>query len=154
MTIGGGLEIVLACDIAIAVPQAKFGLPEVKVGLTASGGLHRLARQLPIKHVMEIALTGALFDANQAKEFGLINRIAEPENLRETVTSLAEEILEGAPISVRATKQIIADGLTEASLQAAFSADYSVYEKMLTSDDAKEGSRAFLEKRQPKWKNR
>ena len=77
-----------------------------------------------------------------------------PENLRETVTSLAEEILEGAPISVRATKQIIADGLTEASLQAAFSADYSVYEKMLTSDDAKEGSRAFLEKRQPKWKNR
>ena len=152
--IGGGLEIVLACDIAIAVPQAKFGLPEVKVGLTASGGLHRLARQLPIKHVMEIALTGALFDANQAKEFGLINRIAESENLRETVMSLAEEILEGAPISVRATKQIIADGLTEASLQAAFSADYSVYEKMLTSDDAKEGSRAFLEKRQPKWKNR
>jgi crotonobetainyl-CoA hydratase len=152
--IGGGLEIVLACDMAVAVPGAKFGLPEVKVGLAASGGLHRLARQLPMKHVMEIALTGTLFDVDLAMKFGLINRIVEPQNLAEEVASLAEGLMESAPISVRATKQIIADGLKEASLQAAFSADYSVYEKMLASDDAKEGSKAFLEKRKPEWKNR
>ena len=152
--IGGGLEIVLACDMAVAVPNAKFGLPEVKVGLAASGGLHRLARQLPMKHVMEIALTGTLFDADQAKKFGLINRIVEPQNLADTVASLADGLFECAPISVRATKQIVAEGLKESSLQAAFSAEYSIYEKMLASDDAKEGSRAFLEKRKPNWKNR
>ena len=152
--IGGGLEIVLACDMAVAVPNAKFGLPEVKVGLAASGGLHRLARQLPMKHVMEIALTGTLFDADQAKKFGLINRIVEPQNLADTVASLADGLFECAPISVRATKQIVAEGLKESSLQAAFSADYSVYEEMLASDDAKEGSKAFLENRKPEWKNR
>ena len=152
--IGGGLEMVLACDLAVAVPNAKFGLPEVKVGLAASGGLHRMARQLPMKHVMEIALTGTLFDADQAMKFGLINRIVEPQGLADTVASLAEWLLECAPISVRATKQMIADGLAQPSLQAAFSAGYPVHEEMLASDDAKEGSKAFLENRKPEWKNR
>ncbi len=152
--IGGGLEIVLACDMAIAVSQAKFGFPEVKIGLAAYGGLHRLVRQLPMKHAMEIALTGTLFDAVQAMKFGLINRIAEPENLTETVMSLATELLECAPLSLHASKQMMVDGLAEPSLRAAFSARYSAYETMLTSDDAKEGSRAFLEHRKPVWKNR
>ena len=73
--IGGGLEIILACDLAIAVDTARFGLPEPKVGLAASGGLHRLARQLPLKRAMEIALKGQLFGAVEAKELGLINEI-------------------------------------------------------------------------------
>jgi crotonobetainyl-CoA hydratase len=152
--IGGGLEIVLACDMAIAVPQAKFGLPEVKVGLAAYGGLHRLVRQLPMKHAMEIALTGSLFDAAQAMKFGLVNRIVGPANLSETVMSLATEMLECAPLSLRASKQMMVDGLAEPSLRAAFSARYSAYETMLSSGDAKEGSRAFLEHRKPVWKNR
>ena len=152
--IGGGLEIVLACDLAIAVPHAKFGFPEVKVGLAAYGGLHRLVRQLPMKHAMEIALTGTLFDAVQAVKFGLVNRVVEPENLSETVMSLATALLDSAPLSLRASKQMMAEGLTEPSLKAAFSARYAAYETMLDSDDAKEGSRAFLENRKPVWRNR
>jgi len=152
--IGGGLEIVLACDLAIAVPHAKFGLPEVKVGLAASGGLHRLARQLPMKHAMEIALTGTLFDANQALAFGLVNRVVDAENLSETVVTLAKGLLDCAPLSLHASKQMMTDGLAKPSLQAAFSARYSAYEEMLVSEDAVEGSRAFLENRKPVWKNR
>ena len=75
--IGGGLEIILACDLAISVEQARFGLPEPRVGLAAKGGLHRLARQIPMKHAMKIALTGKLFDAQTALEYGLINQIVE-----------------------------------------------------------------------------
>ena len=73
--IGGGLEMILACNLAIVVETARFGLPEPKVGLAASGVLHRLARQLPLKRAMEIALKGQLFGAVEAKELGLINEI-------------------------------------------------------------------------------
>lgn len=152
--IGGGLELVLACDMAISVPHAKFGLPEVKVGLSAAGGLHRLARQLPMKHAMEIALGGNLFDAVQAKEYGLINHIVAAEDMRETVKKLAKGLLDCAPMSLRATKQMITEGLSQPSLDAAFGAAYPAYETMLASEDAKEGSKAFLERRKPDWKNR
>lgn len=152
--IGGGLELVLACDMAISVPHAKFGLPEVKVGLAAAGGLHRLARQLPLKHAMEIALGGNLFDAAQAKEYGLINRVVAAEDLSSTVAKLAEGLLDCAPMSLRATKQMMIEGLSQPSLDAAFGAEYRAYNAMLTSEDAKEGSEAFLERRKPDWKNR
>lgn len=152
--IGGGMEIVLACDLAIAVPDARFGLPEVRVGLAAAGGLHRLARQLPMKQAMQIALTGELFDAREAMRFGLINQIVEPENLSQAALALAGQLLEGAPLSVEASKQMIANGLGQPSLQAAFEAGYPAYDKMLNSEDAKEGSHAFLEKRKPTWKGR
>ena len=82
--IGGGLEIILACDLAIAVDTARFGLPEPKVGLAASGGLHRLARQLPLKWAMEIALKGQLFGAVEVQELGLINEIVPRQSLEDT----------------------------------------------------------------------
>jgi len=152
--IGGGLEIVLACDLAVAVPGAKFGLPEVKVGLAASGGLHRLARQLPMKHAMDIALSGRLFSAETARDYGLINQVVDADVLMDTVRGLANELLEGAPMALRATKQMMLEGLGAASLQAAFNAQYAEYDAMLKSADAVEGSAAFLENRKPVWKNR
>ena len=82
--IGGGLEIILACDLAIAVDTARFGVPEPKVGLAASGGLHRLARKLLLKWAMEIALKGQLFGAVEAKELGLINEIVPRQSLEDT----------------------------------------------------------------------
>ncbi len=82
--IGGGLEIILACDLAIAVDTARFGLPEPKVGLAASGGLHRLARQLPLKRAMEISLMGKLFDATTASDLGLINEVVPRKSLEKT----------------------------------------------------------------------
>ncbi len=152
--IGGGMEMVLACDLALAVPTAKFGLPEVRVGLAASGGLHRLARQLPTKHAMEIALSGELFSAERALEYGLINRVVDAGALMQAATELANGLLAGAPMALRATKQMMLDGLGKPSLAAAFGAGYSEYEAMLSSEDAIEGSAAFLERRKPVWKNR
>jgi crotonobetainyl-CoA hydratase len=152
--IGGGLEIVLACDLAVAVEGARFGLPEPKVGLAASGGLHRLARALPDKWAMEVALTGQLFPAEEALRLGLVNRVVPRDQLETTVQELAAEIAANAPLSIRATKQMIRQGLGHAALEAAFHARYPAYETMLASEDAVEGPRAFAEKRKPRWRGR
>ena len=152
--IGGGLEIVLACDMAIAVSTAKFGLPEVNVGLTAAGGLHRLARYVPMKQAMQIAMTGELFSAEKALEFGLINQVVTAEELSGALQTLTDQLLQSAPLSLSATKQMMLDGLSKPSLQVAFEAHYPAYEAMLASEDAIEGSKAFLEKRPPNWKNK
>lgn len=152
--IGGGLEIVMACDLAIAVRGARFGLPEPKVGLAAHGGLHRLIRQIPTKGAMEIALTARIFSAEEALGKGLINRLVESHELPRAVDELIAELQLGAPLALRATKQLMLDGLGKASLEAAFRASYPAYEAMLASDDAKEGPLAFSEKRKPNWRGR
>lgn len=152
--IGGGLEIVLACDLAIAVRHAKFGLPEPRAGLAAAGGLHRLARQMPLKHAMEIALTGRMFSADEACRFGLINQVVEVGELSSAVDALIAELNRCAPLSLRATKQMMLKGLSAGSLQMAFKARYPALDDMLASDDAREGPRAFIEKRKPIWQGR
>ncbi len=152
--IGGGLEIVLACDLAIAVESARFGLPEPKVGLAASGGLHRLARQMHLKRAMDIALTGKLFSAAEALEVGLINRVVPRASLQTAVEAVVEQLTRCAPLALRATKQMMLSGLDNPSLEAAFNAHYPAYDAMLASEDAKEGPLAFSEKRIPVWKGR
>ncbi len=152
--IGGGLEIVLACDLAIAVRHARFGLPEPRVGLAATGGLHRLARQLPLKQAMEIALTGRLVNAAEALRLGLINQVVEAGELSSAVDALIDELNRCAPLSLQATKQMILNGLAAGSLKTAFQARYRALDDMLASADAHEGPRAFMEKRKPVWRGR
>ena len=152
--IGGGLEIILACDLAIAVDTARFGLPEPKVGLAASGGLHRLGRQLPLKWAMEIALKGQLFGAVEAKELGLINEIVPRQSLEDTKKRYLSDLKECSPLALRATKQMMLQGLAQGSLENAFSAHYPSFQQMLSSEDAREGVQAFAEKRKPVWKCR
>ena len=152
--IGGGLEILLACDLAIAVDTAHFGLPEPKVGLAASGGLHRLARQLPLKRAMEISLMGNLFDAVTAMNIGLINEVVPRQSLENTKKKYLSNLRECAPLALRATKQMILEGLEQGSLENAFRANYPSFQRMLASEDAKEGVQAFAEKRKPVWKCR
>ncbi len=152
--IGGGLEMVLACDMAIAVSTAKIGLPEAKIGLAAAGGLHRLARQLPMKLAMEVALTGQLFTAEKAQSLGLINSVVEPEDFDKAVSELVATLLNAAPLSHQATKEMMQQGLGATTLEEAFADTYPAYERMLASEDAKEGSEAFLEKRSPVWKGK
>ena len=152
--IGGGLEMVLACDLAVAVSTAKIGLPEAKIGLAAAGGLHRLARQLPTKMAMEVALTGQLFSAERAQSLGLINKVVEPEHFDQAIEELVNQLLTCAPLSHQATKEMMQEGLKASSLEGAFAATYPSYETLLTSEDAKEGSLAFLEKRPAVWKGK
>lgn len=156
LALGGGVEIVVACDLAIATDDASFGLPEVRVGLAALGGgaLHRLARQMPLKQAMELVLTGRRIGADEACRIGLINRVAPRGGFAAATRALVDELLAGAPLALQASKQAMLRGLAEPDLAAAIDAAYPAAERMLASDDAVEGQRAFVEKRAPVWTGR
>jgi enoyl-CoA hydratase/carnithine racemase len=149
--LGGGLEIALACDIIIASEQASFGLPEPRRGLIAgSGGVHRLPRQIGLKPAMGYLLTGRHFSAHRAFELGLINEVVPTPKLRETVEGYAADIIQCAPLAVRATKASALKGLNLPLPEAYIRVD-PAEEKRRKSLDAKEGPRAFSEKRLPNW---
>jgi crotonobetainyl-CoA hydratase len=156
LALGGGVEIVAACDLAIAADHAEFGLPEPRVGLAALGGgvLHRLARQMPMKQAMGLALTGRRITAEEARRLGLINQVVPAEDLEGTVRTLAEDLLACAPLALEATKQVMLQGLAEPDLSKAIAARYPAAERMLASEDAREGQLAFVEKRAPRWSGR
>jgi crotonobetainyl-CoA hydratase len=150
--LGGGLETVLACDLAVAVDTARLGLPEPRVGLCAHGGLHRLMRHLPAKSASRLALTGKLFTATEGKAMHLVNEVVPREGFAAAVNSLVEEVLACAPLAVRATKQMMQRGLSAPDVEAAFALDYPAYDRMLASEDAREGPAAFAAKRTPVWR--
>jgi enoyl-CoA hydratase/carnithine racemase len=152
--IGGGMEIVLACDLAVAVSDAKFGLPEPKVGLAASGGLHRLVRQLPLKHAMHIALTGELFSAATALQLGLVNSVVEREHFQTEVDALVSSLKASAPLAMRATKEQMMKGIDAGGLRQAHDTNYPLYDALKQTEDAIEGMNAFAEKRKPVWRGR
>jgi enoyl-CoA hydratase/carnithine racemase len=156
LALGGGVEIVAACDLAIAADHAEFGLPEPRVGLAAlgGGGLQRLARHLPLKFAMDLVLTGRRFGAEEAKRLGLINDVAPRGELKARVRQLANEIVAGAPLAIEASKQVMLQSLAMPDLATALRAKYPAAERMLTSEDAKEGQRAFIEKRKPHWQGK
>lgn len=155
--LGGGTEIALACDLAVAAEGASFGLPEVKRGILAgAGGAFRLAQQLPRKIAMEMLLTGDPIDASRALELGLVNAVVPRAGLIDAAVALAERIAVNAPLSVQASKRIalgIADGRI-ASDDAAWAQTRKESATVMRSDDAREGPKAFAEKRAPVWKGR
>ncbi len=152
--VGGGLEIALACDLIVADESAQFGAPEVNVGLVAAaGGVHRIPRQLPLKIGMGMLLTGNPIGADDAHRWGLVNEVAPRGLALEAARRLAGEIVDGAPLSVRASKQMAMMGL-ETSLEKAMSGSYSEYETAVASEDFVEGPKAFAEKRKPNWKGK
>lgn len=153
LCLGGGLEIVAACDLAVAAEHAEFGLPEPRVGLAALGGglLQRLPRQIPMKDAMALVLTGSRIDAQEAKRIGLLNDVVPAPMLMERARALAGEILACAPLAVQASKQVMLQSLAHANLAATMHEDYPLAQRMLASEDAKEGPRAFAEKRSPRW---
>jgi len=152
--LAGGLEIALSCDLIVAAKDVKLGIPEVKRGLfAAGGGLFRLPNRVPFGVAMEMALTAEPISAEQGREVGLVSRLAEPGNALGVALELAELIARNAPLSVAASKQIIRQsaGLTE---EEAWSMQGPFAGKVFGSEDAKEGPRAFAEKREPKWQGR
>jgi crotonobetainyl-CoA hydratase len=156
LCLGGGLEIVAACDLAIASEHAEFGLPEPRVGLAAlgGGGLQRLARQMTMKDAMWLALTGKRMSVEDAMRARLINDIVPRGNALVAAQALAKEMLECAPLALEASKQVLLQSADEPSLEAAIRRDYPAARIMLDSDDAREGPRAFAEKRKPRWLGR
>lgn len=154
LCLGGGTEIVTACDLAIASEHAIFGLTEPRVGLAALGGgaLQRLAREMPMKDVMMLVLTGQHIDAQEARRIRLINQVVPHADLMTAAHRLAEEILACAPLAIQASKQVILQSRNTSDLQESMQASYEMAAKMLTSHDAIEGPKAFAEKRKPVWR--
>ncbi|REJ77174.1 MAG: enoyl-CoA hydratase [Acidobacteria bacterium] len=152
--LGGGFEMALACDILVAAENARFGLPEPRVGLlAAAGGVHRLPRQLPYHVAMGMLLTGRQVDAQEAFRIGLVNEVVPQAELLDAALRWADQILEGAPLSIRATKECVVRGL-ELDLDQALDAFFPGQRAMAASEDFVEGPKAFAEKRKPNWKGR
>jgi enoyl-CoA hydratase len=149
--LAGGFEMMLACDLVVAANNAKFGLPEVKRGLVAgSGGLLRLPRQIPYHIAMEVILTGDMFSAERANQFGLINVLTEPGQALAEAINLARRICENGPLAVQTAKSVVNQGLDFPG-DKMFDMQRPLIDHIFRSDDAKEGSTAFAEKRKPVW---
>jgi enoyl-CoA hydratase/carnithine racemase len=148
----GGWMIAQACDLCVASTSTKFAITEVKVG-RGSPWAAPLIHMIPQRVFMEIVLTGKPIDARRAYEIGLVNRLAEPGSVLDAALELAREVLEGAPLSVRAARETVMLA-TEMGRSAALAAARAAHETTYHSHDAQEGPRAFAEKRKPVWQGR
>ena len=152
--LAGGMEIALACDLIVAAKGAKMGIPEVKRSLVAAGGaLLRLPRRMPYHVVMELALTGDFFEAERFHEYGLVNRLSEPGAAVDDALALAAELSENGPLALVAAKRILQEQFDWTS-EEMWAKQGEISGPVMTSEDAKEGSSAFKEKRDPVWKGR
>jgi len=150
--LAGGLELALACDIRIAAEHATFGLGEVRWGVIPAGGSHiRLPRQAPWAVAMELLLTGKTIDAQRAYGVGLINRVVPADQLMPAAMEVAETICKNGPLAVRTAKEIAVRAL---NLEAGFVLERSLSQRVMRSEDAKEGPQAFMEKRPPRFTGR
>lgn len=152
--VAGGMEMLGGVDIRIATEHARFGVMEPKRGLFAGGGTTaRLPRQLNFPAAMEFLLTAEHFPAERALALGLLNEIVPEEVLQERATDWARRITANAPLAVQATKESVIRGLS-VSLEEAYAIETELARMVFQSDDAKEGPKAFAEKRPPRWTGR
>lgn len=149
---GGGLELMLSCDLTVAAPHARFAIAEAKRGLLAAGGgLVRLARRIPLAIALEMAMTGEPIDAQRALALGLVNRI-DDDALAAAVT-LAESVLACSPVAVRLSKHVMYTSVSSSDDET-WRVNREAMLEMLASEDFREGPRAFVEKRAPDWPGR
>jgi enoyl-CoA hydratase len=149
--LAGGFEIALSCDLIVASRDARFGLPEVKRGLTAAaGGLLRLQRRIPYHLAMELVLTGRMLPAQDAAAVHLVNRLTEPGAALTEALALADEIAANAPLALTASKRVLVES-ADWPLEEQFARQEAYVNPVRQSSDAKEGALAFAEKRAPHW---
>ncbi len=149
--LGSGCEIAMACDIRIASEKAKFGQPEVKLGIIPGHtGSQRLPRLVGVGKAKELIFTGDVIDAAEALRIGLVNKVTTPESLMEEAENLAKKIIANGPTSVRIAKTVINRGI-DTNLTTANSYEMEAFSMLFSTDEAKEGMKAFMEKRKPNW---
>lgn len=152
--LGGGFELALSCDMIAASESARFGLPEVTIGvMPGAGGTQRLPRAVGKVLAMEMVLNNRSLSATEALQFGLVNRVVPPERFLDEALSLAAQIADRAPLAVQAAKQMILQAY-ERPLGEGLEEERQVFYNLFASEDQKEGMTAFLEKRAPVWKGR
>jgi enoyl-CoA hydratase/carnithine racemase len=141
--VGGGLEVALVCDLIVADPAARFGLPEVRLGLIpGAGGTQRLPARIPVARAKELILLGSTIGAEEAQELGLVNRVSDPGAALAAAVELAARIAVLPALATRAVKQAVGAGLDR---------EGELFRELLASEDAREGVAAFLERREPRW---
>ena len=148
--LAGGMELALSCDLIVANSGAKFGIPEAKRGLAAAaGGLIKLPRQIPPRIAMELALTGDFIDAQRAYDLGFVNRVVEGPSL-EGAKELAGRIVQNGPLAVVKSKQVVRNSF-HWSDEEMWDKQNEILGNLFMTNDAREGSLAFAEKRKPNW---
>ena len=152
--LGGGLEIAMACDIIFASENARFGQPEIKLGIIPGfGGTQRLVRRIGMNLAKELIFTGGIIDANRALATGLVNAVYPPEKLMEEAIAMMKTILANGPIAVEMAKGAINTGADQ-TITVGMALERDAFANCFATDDQKEGMTAFLEKRDPKFKCR
>jgi enoyl-CoA hydratase len=152
--LGGGCELTMTCDMIVAAEGAKFGQPEVKLGvIPGAGGTQRLTRAIGKAKAMEMILTGRMYTAKEMFDAGLVNRVAPDEIYLEEAEALAKEIASMPPIAVQMAKESVLKSF-DTTIEGGLDFERKAFYLLFASDDMKEGMNAFIEKRPPKWKGK
>jgi enoyl-CoA hydratase len=150
--VAGGFELMLCCDLVVAAEHAMFGLAEVKRGLLPAAGGTLLATRIPLTLALELTLTGDMFDAARALDIGLVNRVVPGTHVLDEALALATSMANNGPLAVTVIKQLVRRGSSEGGMAAW--PTRAQMAQIFGSEDAKEGARAFVEKRPPRWVGR
>ncbi len=152
--LGGGCEFVLSCDMVVASESAKFGQPEITIGIIpGAGGTQRLARLIGKNLTMEMVINNRTLSAAEAMQFGLANRVVPVEGYLDAAVAFAEEIASRAPMAVRMAKDSV-NAAFETTLTEGLKAEKRNFYPLFSTEDQKEGMQAFIEKRKPNWKGK
>lgn len=154
---GGGFEIALACDLLLAAEHATFALPEINSGTVADAASIKLPRRIPHHVAMELLLTGRAIDVHEAQRWGLVNEILPADRLMARARELAQQLADGPPLVFAAIKEIVRDTAhlsVDEALRKVTGRQLPTVDRLYSSDDQKEGARAFAEKRKPVWRGR
>jgi enoyl-CoA hydratase len=152
--LGGGCEVALSCDMIVASESARFGQPEITIGvIPGAGGTQRLTRAVGKAIAMEMILNNRTLNAQEAYQFGMVNRVVPVEGYLDEALKLAEEIAARAPVAARVAKKMINQAF-EQTLSEGLAAEKQEFYNLFATEDQKEGMQAFIEKRQPEWKGK